>query len=51
MNIDLLTKSVERILSRRYGKTVTVRIKDVSSKGKENESAGCSETHKGNEGS
>lgn len=50
MNIALLTQSVERILSRRYGKTVTVRIKDASSKGKEDESAGRSETYKGSEG-
>lgn len=51
MNIALLAKSVERILSRRYGKTVTVRIGNVSSKGKENESAGRSEAYKGDEGS
>lgn len=51
INIDLLTESVERILSRRYGKTVTVRITDGSSKSEEYESAGRSEAYKGDEGS
>ena len=50
MNIDLLTQAVERILSRRYGKTVTVRITDAS-KSEEDESAGRSEAYEGNEGS
>ena len=50
MNIDLLTQAVERILSRRYGKTVTVRIGNAS-KSEEDESAGRSEAYKGDEGS
>ena len=51
MNIELLTQAVERILSRRYGKTVTVRITDGSSKSEEDESAERSETDKVSEGS
>lgn len=43
MRIDLLTKAVGEILSARCGKTITVRIEDVTGKGKEDGSAGCSE--------
>ena len=51
INARLLTQAVERILSRRYGKTVTVRITDGSSKSEEDEFARCSEAYKGNESS
>ena len=43
MNLELLTKAIERVMATKYGKTVTVRIEDVTSKGKEDGSAGCSE--------
>ena len=45
MNIDLLTQSVERILSSKYGKTVTVRITDVSGKSEKDKLAGCPEAN------
>jgi len=44
MNITLLINAIERILSRRYGKTVTVRIDD-GSKSEEDESSRCSKTY------
>ena len=44
MNHELLTKAVERILSNRYGNTVTVRLSDGEGKNQEDESAGCTET-------
>ena len=44
MNLELLTKAIERIMAAKYGKTITVRIENVTGKGKEDESAGCSET-------
>lgn len=43
MNLELLTKAVERIMATKYGKTVTVRIEDVTGKGKTDESSKCSE--------
>ena len=49
MNITLLIATIERILSRRYGKTATVRIGNAS-KSEEDESAGRSEAYKGSEG-
>ena len=42
MNLELLTKAIERVMATKYGKTVTVRIEDAS-EGKEDGSAGCSE--------
>jgi uncharacterized protein Veg len=45
MNITLLINAIERILSRRYGKTVTVRIDDGRSKSEEDESSRCSEAY------
>ena len=46
MNINLLTQAVERILSRRYGRTVKVKIGSASEK---DESAASAETDKGRE--
>lgn len=43
MNLELLTIAIERIMATKYGKTITVRIEDVTGKGKEDGSAGCSE--------
>ena len=43
MNLKLLSKAIERILSSRYDVEVSV---DVRSESKENESAGCSEADK-----
>ena len=40
MNLELLTRAIERILSSRYGAEVKV---DVRSKVEKDESAGCSE--------
>ena len=40
MNLELLSRAIERILSSRYDVEVSV---DVRSESKENESAGCSE--------
>ena len=45
MNLELLQTAVERILSRKYGKTVTVRIDDGSSKSEEDESSICSKAY------
>lgn len=47
MNQELLTKAVERILSNRYGNTVTVRLSDGEGENQEDESPGCSEADKG----
>ena len=44
MNLELLTRAIERIMATKYGKTITVRIEDVTGKGKKDGSAGCSET-------
>ena len=40
MNLELLARAIERILSSKYDVEVSV---DVGSKSKEDESAGCSE--------
>ena len=45
MNLEMLTKAIERVMATKYGKTVTVRIEDVTGKGKEDGSAGCSEAN------
>ena len=42
MNLELLTKAVEKIMATKYGKTVTVRIEDVTGKGKADKSSKCS---------
>lgn len=47
MSLELLTRAVERILSARYGNTVTVRITNVGSKSEEDGSPGRSEADKG----
>jgi len=44
VNLELLTKAIERVMATKYGKTVTVRIEDVTGKSKEDGSARCSET-------
>ena len=49
VNQELLTKAVERILSSRYGNTVTVRLADAESEDKEDESPGCTESYQGGE--
>ena len=41
LKIDLLSDAIGRILSNKYGKTVTVRITDVSGKSEKNKLAGC----------
>ena len=43
MNLELLTKAIERVMAAKYGKTVTVRIEDVTGKGKADKSSKCSE--------
>ena len=43
MNLELLTKAIERVMATKYGNTVTVRIEYVTGKDKEDGSAGCSE--------
>jgi hypothetical protein len=40
MNLELLTRAIERILSERFQAEVSVNVRCES---KENESAGCSE--------
>ena len=45
MSIELLTRAIEEIMANRYGNTVTVRIVNVTSKNKEDESSRCSETN------
>ena len=47
MNLELLTKAIERILSSRYGNTVTVRLSDGKGKNQENESPGCTKSYQG----
>lgn len=42
MNLELLTKAIERVMATKYGKTITVRIEDVTGEGKADESPGCS---------
>ena len=49
MNLELLTKAVERILSSRYGNTVTVRLSDGKGKNQEDESPGRTESYQGGE--
>ena len=41
ISVDLLSEAIGRILSNKYGKTVTVRITDVSGKIEKDELAGC----------
>lgn len=48
MNLELLTKAIERIMANRYGKTVTVRLA-YASKG-ETEVAECSKSDKTDKG-
>ena len=43
MNLELLTKAIERVMATKYGKTITVRIEDVTSEGKADKSSRCSE--------
>ncbi len=47
MNLELLTKAIERVMATKYGKTVTVRIEDVTGKGKADKSSECSEADQG----
>jgi hypothetical protein len=45
VNLELLIRAIERIMATKYGKTITVRIEDVTTgKGKEDGSAGCPKT-------
>ena len=48
MNLELLSKAIERIMANRYGKTVTVRLA-YASNGK-TEVAGCSKSDKTDKG-
>ena len=49
MNLDLLTVTIERILTAKYGKTVTVRVENAKSIYKETSRAGRSEADKTSE--
>ena len=46
MNLDLLTVTIERILTAKYGKTVTVRVENAKGIREENGTAGRSKADK-----